>query len=169
MASGGGTPITRMGRFSGAVSSFFAERGIYLGKRSTRVHVAVYRWSRGRLGRRVPGWPSAEIALVNDTGARSGEHRTSPLMFCRDGDSIAVVASKAGLPENPAWVPQPAGQPGDDGRDRRRTAAGPRPGRDPDAERERLWPRFVASFPEDDLAPPRCWLLRIWFVILDPR
>ena len=168
MASGGGTPITRMGRFSGAVSSFFAERGIYLGKRSTRVHVAVYRWSRGRLGRRVPGWPSAEIALVNHTGARSGEHRTSPLMFCRDGDSIAVVASKAGLPKNPAWFhnlranPETTVEIGAERRPVRARVA-------TDAERERLWPRFVASFPEYDRYRERAAPRRIPVVILDPR
>lgn len=77
----GGRGPTRLGRLSSVVSNFFAGRGVYLGKRSTKFHVALYRASRGRLGRQVPGWPETEIALIDHRGARSGrraERRASP-------------------------------------------------------------------------------------------
>ena len=160
--------MTRLGRFSSAVSSFFAERGIYLGKRSTKVHVAVYSASRGRLGRRVPGWPEAEIALVDHFGARTGKQRTSPLMFRRDGAAVAIVASKAGQPRNPAWFhnlmahPETTVEIGAERRPVRARLAS-------DAERERLWPLFVASFPEYERYVERAAPRRIPVVILEPR
>jgi deazaflavin-dependent oxidoreductase (nitroreductase family) len=165
--SGGRAP-TRLGRLSSAISNLFAERGIYLGKRSTKVHVALYRASRGRLGRRVPGWPGTEIALVDHRGARSGRRRTSPLMICRDGEAIAVVASKAGLPSNPAWYhnllahPDTRVQVGAKRRSvRARVAEG--------EERERLWARFVATFPEYEPYRERAAPRRIPVIVLEPR
>lgn len=158
---------TRMGRLSSAVSNLFAERGIYLGRRSTRVHVFLYRASRGRLGRRVPGWPEAEIALVDHVGARSGVRRTAPLVFCRDGEAVAVVASKAGLPNNPAWYhnlrahPDTTVQVGGERRAvRARVAEG--------EERERLWERFVDCFPEYERYRERAAPRLIPIVVLDP-
>ena len=44
-----------------------------------------------------------QLALLTTTGARSGEERTTPLMYHRDGERFVVVASKAGAPDNPAW------------------------------------------------------------------
>ena len=43
------------------------------------------------------------LALLTTKGARTGEDRTTPLMYHRDGDRYVVVASKAGAPDNPAW------------------------------------------------------------------
>jgi deazaflavin-dependent oxidoreductase (nitroreductase family) len=43
------------------------------------------------------------LVLLTTKGARSGQERTTPLMYHRDGDRYVVVASKAGAPENPAW------------------------------------------------------------------
>jgi deazaflavin-dependent oxidoreductase (nitroreductase family) len=165
--SGGHGP-TRLGRLSSAVSNLFAERGVYLGRRPTRFHVALYRVSRGRLGRRVPGWPQTEIALVDHLGARSGRRRTSPLMICRDGEAIAVVASKAGQPSNPAWYhnllahPDTTVQVGAERRPvRARVAAG--------EERERLWARFVAGFPEYERYRVRAAPRQIPVIVLEPR
>jgi F420H(2)-dependent quinone reductase len=160
--------VTRLGRFSAAVSSFFAERGVYLGKRSTKVHVALYRASRGRLGRRVPGFPDTEIGLLDHVGAKSGRQRTSPLMVRRDGDSVAIVASKAGQPQNPAWFhnlmahPETTIEIGAERRPVRARLA-------TDDERQRLWPRFVASFPEYERYVERAAPRRIPVVILEPR
>lgn len=86
-----------------AIGQFASERGVYLGRRSTRVHTAVYRWTRGRLGSRVPGFPDARIALVDHVGAKSGVQRTSPLIYLEDAGNVVVVASKAGQPTNPSW------------------------------------------------------------------
>jgi F420H(2)-dependent quinone reductase len=159
---------TRLGRLSSVVSNLFAERGIYLGRRSTKVHVALFRASRGRLGRRVPGWPQTEIALVDHLGARSGRGRTSPLMICRDGEAIAVVASKAGLLSNPAWYynllahPDTTVQVGAERRPvRARVAEGD--------ERDRLWVRFVAGFPEYERYRVRAAPRQIPVIVLEPR
>ena len=43
------------------------------------------------------------LVLLTTTGARSGEERTTPLMFHRDGDRLILVASKNGAPDHPAW------------------------------------------------------------------
>lgn len=43
------------------------------------------------------------LILLTTTGARSGEPRTSPLAYTRDGEDYVVVASKSGAPTNPAW------------------------------------------------------------------
>ena len=47
----------------------------------------------------------AEMALLllHTTGAKSGLHRINPMAYLRDGDRLAVVASKAGAPTNPDW------------------------------------------------------------------
>lgn len=135
-----------LGRFTAAVSGFANRRGLYLGPRSAKLHVAIYRWSGGRLGNHIPGWPEARIALVDHRGARTGIQRTSPLMYQKDGDAIALMASKAGQPTNPAWFhnlranPDTTIQIGPDVRHvRTRVAAA--------EERDRLWKQFVALFP----------------------
>ena len=43
------------------------------------------------------------VLLLTTTGARSGEPRTAPLVYSRDGDRYVVVASKGGAPTDPAW------------------------------------------------------------------
>jgi F420H(2)-dependent quinone reductase len=73
-----------------------------LDRRSSRIHLAIYERSAGRLGGHLPGWPEARILLRNDTGAKTGRKRTSPLMYHEDGDAYAVVASKGGQSPHPA-------------------------------------------------------------------
>jgi deazaflavin-dependent oxidoreductase (nitroreductase family) len=45
----------------------------------------------------------APLVLVTHTGAKSGQQRTSPLVYSRDGDRIVIIASKAGAPTHPHW------------------------------------------------------------------
>jgi deazaflavin-dependent oxidoreductase (nitroreductase family) len=155
-------------RLSDAISRFGSARGIYLGRRSTMLHVAAYRLSRGRLGGSVPGWPEARIALVNHTGARSGKRRTSPLMYITEGETVAVVASKAGQPKHPAWFhnlrahPETTVEIGAERRPVRARVAEP-------AERARLWPRFVAAFPSYDYYQRQAAPREIPLVLLEPR
>jgi deazaflavin-dependent oxidoreductase (nitroreductase family) len=157
-----------VGRLNLAVADAINDRGVYLGRRSTKVHVALYRWSGGRLGRKVPGFSGAEMALVEHRGARSGALRTSPLMYLRDGDAIAVVASKAGQPTNPAWFhnlmanPETTVQIGAEVIPVRARQATP-------AERERLWERFVAAYPGYDSYRERAHPRVIPIVLLEPR
>jgi deazaflavin-dependent oxidoreductase (nitroreductase family) len=97
------TKPSLFGRFTASTSQFGNKHGFYLGRRLTKVHVAIYRRSHGRLAGHLPGWPGARIVLVDHTGARTGKERTSPLMFHEDGDSVIVAATKGGQATNPAW------------------------------------------------------------------
>jgi F420H(2)-dependent quinone reductase len=160
--------VSALAKLSTSTSQFFGERGVYLGRRSTKLHVALYRRSGGRLGGGVPGWPNARIALVTHTGAKSGTVRTSPLMYVADGEAIAVVASKAGRPSNPAWFhnlranPEAVVEIGGERREVRARVADA-------AESAALWPRFDAAFPGyewyREQAAPRV----IPVVLLEPR
>lgn len=43
------------------------------------------------------------LLLLTTKGARSGEQRTTPLVYSTDGDHFVVIASKGGAPTHPAW------------------------------------------------------------------
>ena len=43
------------------------------------------------------------LLLLTTKGAKTGEERTSPLVYSRDGDRYVVIASKGGAPTHPAW------------------------------------------------------------------
>ncbi len=45
----------------------------------------------------------APLVLITHTGAKSGQPRTTPVVYTTDGDRIVIIASKGGSPENPAW------------------------------------------------------------------
>jgi deazaflavin-dependent oxidoreductase (nitroreductase family) len=63
-------------------------------------HVRLYRETNGAEGY---DWNGAPTLLLTTTGARSGEPRTAPLIFARDGDDYLIVASVGGMPKHPAW------------------------------------------------------------------
>ena len=108
------------------------------------------------------------MALVDHRGAKTGTARTSPLMYYRDGEAIAVVASKAGQPTNPAWFhnlmanPETTVQIGADVRSVRARLA-------TDEERERLWLEFVAVYPGYEAYRERAHPRIIPIVLLEPR
>jgi deazaflavin-dependent oxidoreductase (nitroreductase family) len=62
--------------------------------------IAEFRANGGKVGGQFQG---SDILLLHHTGARSGRQRVSPLAFQWVGTSIAVFATKAGAPDNPAW------------------------------------------------------------------
>ena len=62
--------------------------------------IAEFRANGGQVGGPFQG---SDILLLHHTGARSGVERVSPLAYQWVGDSLAVFASKAGAPQNPAW------------------------------------------------------------------
>ena len=43
------------------------------------------------------------LVLLTTTGRRTGERRTTPMMFHRDGDRVLVIASNLGAPRHPDW------------------------------------------------------------------
>ena len=63
-------------------------------------HINAYRESDGEVGYL---WNGAPTLLLTVTGRRSGEQRTSALIFGRDGDDYLVVASVGGMPDHPQW------------------------------------------------------------------
>lgn len=149
-------------------SEFLNKRGIYLGPRSTKLHVALYRRSGGRFGGHIPGWPAARIVLVDHVGAKSGVKRTSPVMYQEDGDAIVVMASKAGQPTNPAWFhnlqanPETTIQIGREVRTVRARVAD-------DEEHDRLWAGFLGIYPGSEAYQRNSKGRRIPIVILDRR
>src|SRR5262245_29955879 len=64
------------------------------------VHQWLYEVSDGRIGAMLGGRP---MLLLRTIGRRSGQPRTAALLYVRDGDAYAVVASKGGAPQHPAW------------------------------------------------------------------
>jgi deazaflavin-dependent oxidoreductase (nitroreductase family) len=46
----------------------------------------------------------ASMMLMTTTGAKTGEPRTAPVGYYREGDSYIVVGSNAGRDEQPAWL-----------------------------------------------------------------
>lgn len=155
-------------RLVSACTQFANRRGIYAGRRSTKVHVRLYRWSKGRIGGNIPGRRAARILLLEHVGAKSGVHRTSPLIYIADGDAIVVAASKAGQPDHPAWfhnllaAPNTTIQLGAESRQVQARIAN-------DAERERLWPRFVAALPDYEFYRQHAAHRTIPILILDRR
>ncbi len=160
--------LTVRDRIQLSILDVLSRRGIYLGRRSTKIHVALYRRSSGRLGGRLPGWREARILLVDHIGAKSGTERTSPVIYHDHGDALAVVGSKAGQPTNPAWFHNLRANPDTTiqiGADIRRVRARLAT----DEEREQLWPKLVANFPAYELYQRNSKGRKLPVVILDPR
>jgi deazaflavin-dependent oxidoreductase (nitroreductase family) len=63
-------------------------------------HVRAYRESGGETGYI---WNGVTTLLLTTTGRTSGQPRTTPLIFARDGNDYLVVASMGGAPEHPQW------------------------------------------------------------------
>jgi deazaflavin-dependent oxidoreductase (nitroreductase family) len=40
---------------------------------------------------------------LTSTGAKSGQARTTPVVYTRDDGRFVIIASKGGAPTNPAW------------------------------------------------------------------
>ena len=78
-----------------------AERSWPFLRRAFGAHGVLYKATRGVLGHHVPGLPP--FLLLDHVGAKSGKRRTTPLLYLRDGERVAVIASKGGHPKHPAW------------------------------------------------------------------
>jgi deazaflavin-dependent oxidoreductase (nitroreductase family) len=63
-------------------------------------HIRRYRETGGQVGYR---WNDAPTLLLTTVGRRTGEPRTSALIFGQDGDDYLVVASMGGAPQHPQW------------------------------------------------------------------
>ena len=63
-------------------------------------HIRRYRETDGEVGYL---WNRVPTLLLTTTGRRTGEPRTSALIYGRDGDDYLIVASVGGMPKHPSW------------------------------------------------------------------
>jgi deazaflavin-dependent oxidoreductase (nitroreductase family) len=63
-------------------------------------HVDRYRATDGEEGHE---WQGTQTLLLTTKGRKSGEERTTPLIYGRSGDDYLIVASKGGADQPPAW------------------------------------------------------------------
>jgi deazaflavin-dependent oxidoreductase (nitroreductase family) len=94
-------------------------------------------------------WSGTSVLILTTKGRRSGEERSTPLIYQPYGDDYLIVASKGGSDTPPAWYLNLEGDPevavqvkGDRFRARARTAT-------PD-EKPDMWRTMVATWPAYD-------------------
>jgi deazaflavin-dependent oxidoreductase (nitroreductase family) len=109
-------------------------------------HVDRYRATDGAEGH---DWEGTQTLLLTTTGRRSGEQRTTPLIYAPHGDSFTIVASKGGADDPPAWYLNLSENPqvevqvkGDRFTAQARTASA--------QEKPEIWRAMVAEWPSYD-------------------
>ncbi len=70
-------------------------------KAMSRLNVAVYKASNGRVGGRFPG--GAPVCLLTVMGKKSRKPITIPLIYVPNGEDVLLVASQGGMPRHPGW------------------------------------------------------------------
>jgi deazaflavin-dependent oxidoreductase (nitroreductase family) len=65
-----------------------------------RAIIEEFRANDGKVGGPFEGAP---VLLLTATGAKSGQRRTTPVVYLPDGDRLVIFASKGGAPTNPGW------------------------------------------------------------------
>ena len=125
-------------------------------------HVARYIETKGEVGY---FWNGVPTLLLTTTGHKSGQARTTPMIFTQVGDKVVVIASFGGAPAHPAWYLNLAAEPqvtvqikGDRYAAIARTADSP--------EREQLWAEAIKDWPRFDAYQARTDR-RIPVVVLD--
>jgi F420H(2)-dependent quinone reductase len=71
-----------------------------MGRGAGKLHSSIYRASDGRIWGKMFGAP---VLLLNTTGRKSGQRRTTPLVYTMDGEDFVLIASNGGAPKHPAW------------------------------------------------------------------
>jgi len=109
-------------------------------------HVRRYQQTDGAEGH---DWQGTTVLILTTTGRRSGEARSTPLIYGKRGDDPVVVASKGGADEDPAWYLNLTDQPevtvqvrGDRFKAHARTAT--------PEEKPELWQMMVERWPAYD-------------------
>ena len=128
-------------------------------------HLALFRGSGRRFGTELGG---VRVLFLHHRGAKSGAERISPLLYVEDGANLAIIASKGGHTKNPAWFHNLNANPdaevemkGGVRKVRARTAEG--------EERERIWKKAAAVWPDYDNYQRRAPHREIPVVVLEPR
>jgi deazaflavin-dependent oxidoreductase (nitroreductase family) len=99
-----------------------------------------------RAGGEIEGMHRDRLVLLTTIGAKTGQRRTTPMMFHRDGDRLLVIASNAGAPKDPAWFANLVRQPRvtvEVGDDKYEALAKALTG----AERDQRWADLKAAYP----------------------
>ena len=130
---------------------------------ANRVDPVLMRISGGRL----TSAPGAPVVLLHHVGARSGQGRTTPLLYFSDGDDVVLIGSNGGSPKHPAWYHNVRANPevrlsarGREGTYRAREAEG--------EERERLWKLAAMLYPGYEVYKERAGARRIPVVVFSP-
>ena len=102
-------------------------------------------------GRSTGAGPSGlPTLLLTCIGRKSGERRTVPLVFLRNGEDMVIVGSLAGYDQHPAWSRNLSANPQCWVQlDRRKMTAVARQATE--KERQELWPKLIALLPLWDL------------------
>jgi deazaflavin-dependent oxidoreductase (nitroreductase family) len=94
-------------------------------------------------------WEGVPTLLLTTRGRRSGQSRTTPLIYGRSGDRYLVVASRGGAPKHPDWYENLVAHPdidvqvmADHFKARARTATA--------AEKPALWKTMASIWPAYD-------------------
>jgi len=135
-------------------------------------HIALYKsdpekahmWDSSALG----GPGVLPTLLLTTTGRKSGEKRSLPLIYGKDGDNYVIIASKGGMPNHPIWFLNLEANPecelmvGPKALDARaRVAEGD--------ERARLWKQMAELYPPYDDYQKNAGDRVIPVVVLEPR
>jgi deazaflavin-dependent oxidoreductase (nitroreductase family) len=99
-----------------------------------------------RAGGPIDGMRREGILLLTTTGRKTGQPRTTPMMFDRDGEELIVIASNIGAPTHPDWYLNLVAQPQvvvEVGAERFDAIATPTSGE----RRERLWSWLKQKYP----------------------
>ena len=100
-------------------------------------------YSRTGIGHRVPGL--GRCLLLTTKGRKSGQPRSTGLLYLRDGANVVVVGSNLASDKPPAWWLNLQAEPNAEiriGRERRRVRAREAT----EEERARVWPRLVDMY-----------------------
>ncbi len=65
-----------------------------------RAIIEEFRANAGKVGGPFAG---RTLLLLHTIGAKSGQSRLNPVAYIRDGEQLAIIASKGGAPTNPGW------------------------------------------------------------------
>ena len=127
-----GSAIARHSLYSRACRATVSTRAsrMSLGARGLRwagkLNTPLYRLSGGRIGGKVG---KAPVLLLTTTGRKSGQKRTAPVVYLRDGERMVVINTNAGNAKVPAWSLNLDADPQGRGRGRQEEDPGRRPGR----------------------------------------
>ncbi|WP_211210942.1 nitroreductase family deazaflavin-dependent oxidoreductase [Sporichthya polymorpha] len=91
----------RWGRFTTAMPTPRPDGPLFvLTKIATKIHVAIFRRTKGRV---MGNFDGAPLLVLHHRGAKTGRPRATPVIYLEDGKDLVVVASMGGQDVNPAW------------------------------------------------------------------